>query len=57
MDGVFASFIPDTTSSEFSIKLPVVGKDHFTVRAEDQYGNIAERTYPLRRRAEPGEST
>ncbi|MFZ1687436.1 MAG: tetratricopeptide repeat protein [Flavobacteriales bacterium] len=53
VDGVFASFIPDTTSSEFSIKLPVVGKDHFTVRAEDQHGNIAERTYALRRRAEP----
>lgn len=53
VDGVFASFIPDTTSTDFSIKLPVAGKDRFTVRAEDQYGNIAERTYTLNRRAEP----
>lgn len=53
VDGVFASFIPDTSNSEFSIKLPIVGKDRFIVRAEDQYGNIAERIYPLRRRAAP----
>ncbi|MEO8069083.1 MAG: tetratricopeptide repeat protein [Flavobacteriales bacterium] len=53
VDGVFASFIPDTTSTDFSIKLPIAGKDRFTVRAEDQYGNIAERTYTLLRRAEP----
>ena len=54
VDGVMASFIPDTNNTEFSIKLPLSGKDRFTVRAEDQYGNATEETcFIVRRRPEP----
>ncbi|MCO6482556.1 MAG: hypothetical protein J5I62_07170 [Flavobacteriales bacterium] len=49
VDGKFASFIPDTASTDFSIKLDVTGKDRFTVRAEDRYGNVAENTYAIAR--------
>ena len=51
VDGINASFIPDTASTEFSIKLPIEGKDRITLRAEDQYGNATEHTYALLRRA------
>ncbi|MCB9170150.1 MAG: tetratricopeptide repeat protein [Flavobacteriales bacterium] len=54
VEGVMASFVPDTNATDFSIKLPVSGKDRFTVRVEDQYGNAAEETYFIaRRRPEP----
>ncbi|MBL7983589.1 MAG: caspase family protein, partial [Flavobacteriales bacterium] len=49
VDGVFASFVPDTTSTEFSIKLPLSGKSGFTVRAEDQFGNSSEITCSIHR--------
>ena len=49
VDGVFASFVPDTTSTEFSIKLPLSGKNGFTVRAEDQFGNSSEITCSIHR--------
>lgn len=51
VDGMFASFIPDTTATDFSIKLDIAGKDHFTVRAEDQYGNVAEAAYMVQHAA------
>ncbi|MEO7079986.1 MAG: hypothetical protein ABIY71_00615 [Flavobacteriales bacterium] len=51
VDGKFASFIPDTVSTDFSIKLDITGKEHFTVRAEDRYGNVAEMVYALKRAA------
>jgi tetratricopeptide (TPR) repeat protein len=51
VDGMFASFIPDTTSTDFSIKLDLNGKDHFTVRAEDRYGNVAETAYMVQHAA------
>lgn len=53
VDGIYASFIPDTTAADFSIKLPIAGKDKMTVRAEDQYGNSTEVVYALFRRSEP----
>ena len=51
VDGVFASFAPDTTATDFSIKLPVKGKNGFTVRAEDQFGNGTELAFSIRREA------
>ena len=51
VDGKFASFIPDTTATDFSIKLDITGKEHFTVRAEDRYGNVTETAYSLKRAA------
>ncbi len=51
VDGKFASFIPDTVSTDFSIKLDITGKDYFTVRAEDRYGNVTELVYNLKRAA------
>lgn len=51
VDGKFASFIPDTTATDFSIKLDLAGKDHFTVRAEDQYGNVTENAYMVQHAA------
>lgn len=51
VDGVFASFAPDTVATDFSIKLPVKGKSKFTVRAEDQFGNGTELVYSIVREA------
>lgn len=50
VDGIMASFIPDTTHTEFSIKLSIDGRDRVTVRAEDQHGNTSERSYGIKRR-------
>ncbi len=51
VDGMFASFIPDTISTDFSIKLDITGKNHFTVRAEDRYGNVTETVYMVQHAA------
>ena len=51
VDGMFASFIPDTISTDFSIKLDITGKNHFTVRAEDRYGNVTETMYMIQHAA------
>lgn len=51
VDGKFASFIPDTTTTDFSIKLEIADKQQFTVRAEDRYGNVTETVYALKRAA------
>lgn len=51
VDGMFASFIPDTIATDFSIKLDVTGKNHFTVRAEDRYGNVTETVYMVQHAA------
>jgi len=51
VDGKFASFMPDTTATDFSIKLDLAGKDRFTVRAEDNYGNVTERLCTIKRAA------
>lgn len=51
VDGMFASFIPDTVATDFSIKLDVTGKNHFTVRAEDRYGNVTETVYMVQHAA------
>lgn len=51
VDGKFASFIPDTTSTVFSIRLDVTGKDRFTVRVEDNYGNATETAYMVQHAA------
>ncbi len=51
VDGMFASFIPDTVSTDFSIKLDIAGKNHFTVRAEDRYGNVTETVYMVQHAA------
>lgn len=48
VDGKFASFIPDTVSTDFSIRLDVAGKNMFTVRAEDRYGNVSESRYNIK---------
>ncbi len=51
VDGMYASFIPDTTATDFSIKLDITGKDHFTVRAEDQFGNVTETAFMVQHEA------
>lgn len=51
VDGIFASFAPDTAATDFSIKLPVKGKNGFTVRAEDQFGNVTDLVYSIVREA------
>lgn len=51
VDGVLASFVPDTTATDFSIKVPVGSKERITVRAEDQFGNAAELAYFIKRKA------
>lgn len=53
VDGIVASYVPDTNRTEFSIKLAIAGKDRFTVRAEDRFGNVSERQVRLHRRAAP----
>ncbi len=50
VDGVNASYAPDQVNPEFSIKVDVKGKDHFTVHAEDQYGNSADQVFALARK-------
>lgn len=49
VDGVFASFVPDTNATEFSIKVPLKDKERITVRAEDQNGNATDLVYGLKR--------
>ncbi|MEZ4761362.1 MAG: tetratricopeptide repeat protein [Flavobacteriales bacterium] len=49
VDGVNASYAPDRLDPDFSIKVPVAGKDRFVVRAEDQHGNAAEAVFTIRR--------
>lgn len=53
VDGINASYAPDKLDPDFSIKVPVKGKEHFVVRAEDQFGNTSEATYTLAWKAEP----
>ncbi|MCB0794935.1 MAG: tetratricopeptide repeat protein [Flavobacteriales bacterium] len=48
VDGTFASFVPDTVHSDFSMKLDIRGKERFTIRAEDRFGNATEQTYALK---------
>jgi len=52
VDGILASYVPDTNRTDFSIKLVIAGKDRFTVRAEDQFGNGTDVVYQLQRKAE-----
>ena len=52
VDGIMASYIPDTNNTDFSIKLVIAGKDRFTVRAEDQFGNGTDMVYQIQRKAE-----
>lgn len=52
VDGIMASYIPDTNRTDFSIKLVIAGKDRFTVRAEDQFGNGTDMVYQIQRKAE-----
>jgi tetratricopeptide (TPR) repeat protein len=52
VDGILASYVPDTNRTDFSMKLVIAGKDRFTVRAEDQFGNGTDVVYQLQRKAE-----
>ncbi len=53
VDGLMASFIPDTSATEFSIKIPIKDKERFTVRAEDRFGNSTEYVGNIVRKAAP----
>ncbi|MEO8588082.1 MAG: hypothetical protein ABI432_01840 [Flavobacteriales bacterium] len=53
VNGVNASYAPDLNEPDFSIKVDLGGKDHFTVRAEDQFGNATEVVYAVARKAAP----
>ncbi|MBL8012106.1 MAG: tetratricopeptide repeat protein [Flavobacteriales bacterium] len=53
VDGIVASYVPDTNRTEFSIKLVIAGKDRFTVRAEDRFGNASEVVVQIQRKAAP----
>ncbi len=51
VDGIAASFVPDTTRTEFSIRLVITGKDRFNVKAVDRFGNTSEQVVQLQRKA------
>lgn len=53
VNGVNASYAPDRSDPDFSIKLDVKDRDRFVVRAEDRFGNASEAVYMLVRKAEP----
>lgn len=53
VNGVNASYAPDLNEPDFSIKVDLGGKDQFTVRAEDQFGNATEVVYAVARKAAP----
>jgi len=50
VDGVNASYAPDQTNPEFSIKVDVKDKDRFTIHAEDQFGNGTDLVYTIVRK-------
>ncbi len=51
VNGVNASYAPDRTDPDFTIKCDVKDRDKIVVRAEDQFGNATEATYALVRKA------
>lgn len=51
VDGVMASYRTDTTVTDFSIKLDIKGRNQFTVRAEDQFGNGRDLNFAIARQA------
>lgn len=51
VNGITASYAPDALDPEFSIKVDLKDRDRFVVRAEDQYGNSAETTVLVTRKA------
>ena len=53
VNGVNASYAPDRNDPDFSIKVDLGGKDQFTLRAEDQFGNATELVYSVQRKAAP----
>ncbi|HRH69632.1 MAG TPA: hypothetical protein PLB89_09020 [Flavobacteriales bacterium] len=53
VNGVNASYAPDRNDPDFSIKVDLGGKDQFTLRAEDQFGNASELVYSVQRKAAP----
>jgi len=53
VNGVNASYAPDRNDPDFSIKVDLGGKDQFTLRAEDQFGNATEMVYSVQRKAAP----
>ena len=53
VNGVNASYAPDRNDPDFSIKVDLGGKDQFTLRAEDQFGNATELVYTVERKAAP----
>lgn len=50
-NGINASYAPDRKDPDFSIKVDLAGKDQFTLRAEDQFGNASEVVYTVVRKA------
>jgi len=53
VNGVNASYASDRNDPDFSIKVDLGGKDQFTLRAEDQFGNATELVYSVQRKAAP----
>ncbi|MBP7407450.1 MAG: hypothetical protein KA941_01705 [Flavobacteriales bacterium] len=51
VNGVNASYAPDRNDPDFSIKVDLAGKDQFTLRAEDQFGNASELVCLVERKA------
>ncbi len=51
VNGVNASYAPDLNEPDFSIKVDLGGRDQFTVRAEDQFGNATDVVYTVARKA------
>jgi tetratricopeptide (TPR) repeat protein len=51
IEDVLASYIPDDKNPGFQAMLNVQNKDRFTVRAEDNFGNISKTTFVLNRDA------
>ncbi len=49
INGIYASYKPDETNPHFSATINIMNKDHFTVTAEDIYGNKTTTDYRLNR--------
>ncbi|MCD6201408.1 MAG: caspase family protein [Bacteroidales bacterium] len=49
INGIYASYKPDEVNPHFSATINIMNKDHFTVTAEDIYGNKSTSDYKLNR--------
>ncbi len=51
INDVIASYVPDERNPNFQAMINIQNRDKFTVKAEDDFGNVSEITYRLNREA------